>query len=185
MKKTGIIIIIVLILVVILAFVFLKDNKDDNLSNNEKEVGKMQIKSVFNHNEKIPNIYTCDGEDKSPEIFISEVPGGAKSLVLIVDDPDAPAGTWVHWLLWNIDPGIASIGENSIPVGAKQGMNDFKKLEYGGPCPPSGTHRYFFKVYALDIELDLEEGSSKEELEKAMKGHMLDKAELIGVYSRG
>jgi len=111
----------------------------------------------------------------NPPIEIIDAPSQTKSFVLIVDDPDAPAGDWVHWILFNIPPNTKKIEENSIPHGAKQGMNDFKILEYKGPCPPSGSHRYFVKLYALDVELDLIESSNKSEIQKAMHNHILDK----------
>ncbi len=136
----------------------------------------------FEQEGKIPEIYTCDGKDINPELHISEIPGSAKSLALIVDDPDAPSGTFVHWVMFNIPPG-EKIAENSAP--GKQGSNNFGKTAYGGPCPPSGTHRYYFKLYALDTELDLAEGSSKQELLDAMEGHIVEEAELMGTYARG
>lgn len=136
--------------------------------------------SAFEHEGGIPDKYTCRGEDINPQLDIEEIPEGAKSLVLIMDDPDAPRGLWVHWVVWNI-PIVSKIDENSVPEGAVQGLNDFNKYEYGGPCPPSGTHRYFFKVYALDTKLDLDAESRKEDVEKAMQGHILAKAELIGL----
>jgi len=115
------------------------------------------------------------------QLIIEDIPPEAKSLALIVDDPDAPMGTWIHWVVFDI-PVVSKIEEDSIP--GKQGINDFGKKNYGGPCPPSGTHRYYFKTYALDTELNLEEGISKKNLEKAMEGHIMDKAELIGLYKR-
>ncbi|NIR46912.1 YbhB/YbcL family Raf kinase inhibitor-like protein [candidate division KSB1 bacterium] len=136
---------------------------------------------AFKHNELIPAKYTCDGEDINPAFDIEDIPDDAKSLALVVDDPDAPAKTWVHWVVYDM-PVISHINEGSIP--GKQGINDFGKQDYGGPCPPSGTHRYFFKIYVLDQELNLDEGISKEDLEKAMEGHILDKTELIGLYQR-
>jgi len=136
----------------------------------------------FKHNEPIPRKFTCQGQDVSPALIIEGVPGGAKGLALIVDDPDAPMGTWVHWVVYDI-PVVPRIDENSIP--GKQGINDFGREDYGGPCPPSGTHRYFFKIYALDKKLDLKEDIRKRDLEKAMEGHILDKAELIGLYKKG
>jgi len=146
---------------------------------------KMKITSqAFSHNSFIPKKYTCDGENISPPLIITEAPANAKSLVLIVDDPDAPAGTWVHWVVFNIDPTIKEIGENSVPAGAILGKNDFGKLDYGGPCPPSGTHRYFFKIYTLDTTLNLPEGTTKAEAEKSMEGHVLDKEELVGLYKK-
>lgn len=136
---------------------------------------------AFGHNQMMPNRFTCDGEDICPALEIRDIPAGARSLALIVDDPDAPMGTWVHWVVYDI-PVISAISENSIP--GKQGSNNFGMKDYGGPCPPSGTHRYFFKLYALDKKLEEKEGLSKQELEKAMQGHILDKAELIGLYKR-
>ena len=124
-----------------------------------------------------------DGEDINPTLTIEDIPPEAKSLALIVDDPDAPMGTWVHWLIWNIKPNIKgfSKGEN---ITFPQGKNDFGKLNYGGPCPPSGTHRYFFKLYALDTMLELGEGSNKKQLEKAMSDHIIEEGQIMGTYSR-
>jgi hypothetical protein len=150
-----------------------------------KEV-KMKISSTaFGHNDQIPKKYTCDGSDINPPLKFEGVPANARSLALIVDDPDAPAGTWVHWVVWNIDPKTSEIKENSVPKGAMQGMNDFRKHDYGGPCPPSGTHRYFFKLYALDTTLNIGAGARKTALESSMKGHILAEAQLIGLYERG
>lgn len=145
----------------------------------------MNISSpVFKNNEPILPKYTCDGENISPPLQISGTPEGAKSLVIIVDDPDAPGRTFVHWTVWNIDPEIGEIPENSVPKGGKEGMTDFGRPGYGGPCPPSGVHRYFFKLYALDTILDLPEGAAKQDIEQAMQNHILAKCELIGLYSR-
>lgn len=142
----------------------------------------MIIKSPdFDHNEMIPSKFTCDGIDINPTLIIQDPPSGTKSLALIADDPDAPMGTWVHWVVFNI-PLITQIDEDSIP--GTRGMNDFRKLDYGGPCPPSGTHRYFFKLYALDTKLALEEGIKRDDLERAMEGHILAQTEVIGLYSR-
>jgi len=142
---------------------------------------KMNVKSVFSNNENIPKKFTCDGQNISPPIEIENIPEGTKSLALIVDDPDAPGGMFVHWVTWNISP-QKKIEENTAP--GKQGTNDFPMQGYGGPCPPSGTHRYFFKVYALDSELDISSDSKKQDLEKAMQTHIIEKAELIGLYKR-
>jgi Raf kinase inhibitor-like YbhB/YbcL family protein len=143
----------------------------------------MKISSpAFAANAKIPAEYTCDGQDKNPPLEIEGVPSNAKSLAIIVDDPDAPAGTWVHWVLWNVDTATRKIETGSVPKGAKQGVNDFKKNGYGGPCPPSGSHRYFFKLYALDTGLDLPGKTAKADLERAMKGHVIAQAETIGRY---
>src|SRR3989344_597362 len=137
----------------------------------------MKITSpVFSHNQSIPKKFTCQGEDVNPELALDGIPAETKSLALIVDDPDAPMGTWVHWVVFDISPETTKIAEDTIP--GKQGWNDFGRRDYGGPCPPSGTHRYFHKVYALDTVLNLKEGIKKSELEKAMKGHILDQAEM-------
>jgi len=137
--------------------------------------------SAFENNRAIPPKYTCDGEDVNPPLKIEGVPEEAKSLALIVEDPDAPAGLWIHWVVWNIPPTV-TIKENSVP--GTEGMTTSRARVYGGPCPPSGTHRYFFKVYALDTKLDLSENSGKREVEKAMQNHVLAGGELIGLYSR-
>ncbi len=152
-----------------------KINKD------KKFINKMEIKSPdFENNQKIPKKFTGDGENINPNIDILNIPKKTKSLVLIVDDPDAPSGTWNHWLVFNIPVATIRISENSVP--GIQGKNSWGKNEYGGPMPPSGTHRYFFKIYALDIELGLDENIDKNGIEIAMKNHILDKAELIGLY---
>ena len=149
-----------------------------------KEAGRaMKITSPsFKNNEKMPAKYTYDGEDINPPLEIENLPEGTKSLALIVDDPDAPMKTWVHWVVYDIPPSNR-IEEESIP--GKQGVNDSGAKDYHGPCPPSGTHRYYFKVYALDKVLGLDEGISKGDLEKAMQGSVLSSAELIGLYKRG
>ena len=147
--------------------------------------GIMKITSpVFNQGEAIPSKYTCDGENMSPPLSIAEVPEGTVSLVLICDDPDAPGGDWVHWLVWNIEPGVGEIAENSVSSGAVEGTTSFGKTGYGGPCPPSGTHRYFFKIYALDTNLELDSSAEKAKLLEAMEGHVLGQGELMGRYSR-
>jgi Raf kinase inhibitor-like YbhB/YbcL family protein len=139
------------------------------------------VASDFEHNQPIPKRYTCDGEDINPPLAIEGIPEETKSLVLIVDDPDAPVGTWVHWVVWNI-PVTSAIAENSVP--GKEGFNSWNRNSYGGACPPDGTHRYFFKVYALDIVLDLGVNANKADVEKAMKGHIVAQGELIGLYGR-
>lgn len=144
------------------------------------------LSSAFDHEGKIPTIYACDGI--SPPLKFTNVPENTKSLVLIMDDPDAKdivGYTWVHWLVWNIPPATKGIAEGSVPVDALEGKNGMGTNGYQGPCPPVGrTHRYFFKLYALDIVLDLPEGATKEQLEEAIEGHILAEAELIGLYSR-
>jgi len=142
----------------------------------------MKIKSdSFEDEGNIPSRYSCQGEDINPSLMLSDVPQGARTLVLIVDDPDAPMGTWTHWLVWDIEPREV-IKEGSIP--GIQGKNDFGKNDYGGPCPPSGTHRYFFKIYAMDSKLGLKEGASRSMLEESMNGHVLDKCSIMGRYKR-
>ncbi len=149
------------------------------------KMGDLKISSTaFSNNGNIPSKYTCDGSDINPPLLIEDVPQGAKSLVLITDDPDAPMGTWVHWVVWNISPQTRVIKENDTPPGASSGLNDFRKKSYGGPCPPSGTHRYFFKLYALDTALDLPAGAKKADVEKAMKGHIISRTQVIGLYKR-
>lgn len=135
----------------------------------------------FANNGFIPQKFTCEGEDINPPLVMESIPALTRRLALIIDDPDAPVGTFIHWVVYNI-PVISRIEENSIP--GKQGINDFRRRNYGGPCPPSGTHRYFFKVYALDERLELAEGINKAGLEKAMEGHLLAKTELIGLYRK-
>jgi hypothetical protein len=157
---------------------------------NSSSTGTMKLESTaFSHNDLIPSQYTCDGEDISPPLSWNDPPAASKSLVLICDDPDAPMKTWVHWVAYNLPPETRSLPENlpvgnSLAKGGLQGKNDFGKISYGGPCPPRGTHRYFFKLYALDRMLDLKPGATKAQVEAAMKGHILAQAELIGRYSR-
>jgi Raf kinase inhibitor-like YbhB/YbcL family protein len=137
--------------------------------------------SAFQSNGPIPAKYTCEGKDINPPLDIAEIPEKAHSLALIVDDPDAPGKTWVHWVVWNI-PITHHIKENSAP--GEEGWNDFKRTAWGGPCPPAGTHRYFFKVYALDTLLQLPSKTTRMELEQVMGKHILAYGELIGVYKR-
>lgn len=145
-------------------------------------IGTLDISSPsFKSRELIPAKYTCDGENISPGIDIKELPEGTKSLVLIVDDPDAPKGTFDHWVMWNIPP-TKSIPENTVP--GVEGWNGKGENKYTGPCPPSGKHHYYFKVYALDIMLDLVPISRKSDVESAMKDHILGQGELVGLYSR-
>ncbi len=154
----------------------------------------MNIKSPsFTHNSEIPVRFTCEGDDVSPALSWSNIPQGSKSLALIVDDPDAPDPaapkmTWVHWVLYNIPPESDGLPEAvtaaALPPGTKQGQNDWKKTGYGGPCPPIGRHRYFFKLYALDILLPDLNKPTKTELEQAIQGHIIGKTELIGTYQK-
>ena len=152
----------------------------------------MEIKitsSAFEDGGLIPAKYTCDGADVSPPLQWDAVPEGTRSIALICDDPDAPMGTWVHWVLFNLPSDAKELAENipteeTLPNGAKQGVNDFGRVGYGGPCPPGGTHRYFFKIYALDTEVGLEAGADKRQLLKAMEGHILEQGQLVGKYKR-
>lgn len=148
-----------------------------------KREESMKITSPeFKNNGYIPKKFTCEGEDVNPRLIIEDIPEDTKSLTLIVDDPDAPMGTWVHWVVFDI-PVVSKIEEDSVP--GKLGITNSGKREYHGPCPPSGTHRYFFKIYAVDTVLNLSEGISKGALEKTMQGHILDQAQLIGLYQKG
>ncbi len=140
--------------------------------------------AAFDNNANIPSKYTCDGQDAQPPLTISDVPTAAKSLALIVDDPDAPAGDWVHWLVWNIKPDTKEIAENNVPQDAMQGTTSSGKQAWGGPCPPSGVHHYQFKLYALDTVLDLPASGKKGDLEKAISSHLLDSTMLVGLYQR-
>jgi Raf kinase inhibitor-like YbhB/YbcL family protein len=145
---------------------------------------KMKITSpAFQEGANIPSKFSCDGADTSPPLQIADIPSGAKSLALIVDDPDAPSGLFTHWTVWNIPPQTSVVGEGSAPKGV-QGTNDFGKSGYGGPCPPSGTHRYYFQIFALDRELDLPFGAKRGQLDAAMKGHVVAQGELMGRYAR-
>lgn len=144
----------------------------------------MKLTTDFEHNGNIPSIYTCDGDDLAPILNILDVPSTAKELAIIVDDPDAPVGTWVHWVLYNIPVVTKKIDNKNLTPEIKQGMTDFGRIGWGGPCPPNGEHRYFFKLYALDKNLDLPLGVTKKELEQAMENHIIEKTELIGLYDR-
>lgn len=145
--------------------------------------------NAFDEGGLIPSKYTCDGVDVSPPLRWDGIPEGAASIALICDDPDAPMGTWVHWVLFNLPARAKELAENiptteTLADGARQGINDFGKIGYGGPCPPSGTHRYFFKIYALDTQLDLATGADKSQLLEAMEGHILAQGQLMGKYKR-
>lgn len=158
-----------------------------------KEAKRMVVTSVFKNGEFIPKKYACEGEDINPELVITNVPKNAKSIAIICDDPDAPIGTFVHWVIWNIpvDGDSVKIPEGlkkleKLTEGTMQGYNDFGKIGYNGPCPPRGhgVHHYHFKVYALDTLLDLKGKVKKTDLEKAMKGHIIESAEIVGLYER-
>ena len=136
---------------------------------------------AFRHGEMIPSRYTCDGEDINPPLEIEDIPPDTRSLALIVEDSDAARGVWVHWVVYDITP-RSRIEENSVP--GTLALNDFGREKYAGPCPPSGTHRYYFKLYALDTMFDLPDGAGAQVLKEREEGHVLDKAELMGVYTR-
>jgi len=143
---------------------------------------RLKVQSTaFKNGGQIPSKYTCEGENINPEIEISSIPENTRSIALIVEDPDAPRGVYDHWIVWNIPPN-ETIPENSRP--GVSGKNSFGNTSYGGPCPPSGSHRYFFKVYALDRELDIAAGSDKQKLKEAMKDHVLGSGELMGHYQK-
>jgi Raf kinase inhibitor-like YbhB/YbcL family protein len=153
-----------------------------------KEIKKMKELAVtspaFTDGGSIPVRYTCDGPDISPPLALAAIPSGTRSLALIVDDPDAPSGTWVHWVMWNISADTRDIKEGQIPSGAMQGQNDWKRNSYNGPCPPSGTHRYLFKIFALDTTLDLPPSTTKTSLERAMHGHIIAQGLITGKFRR-
>lgn len=200
--KKSVIIGIVVAIILLIGIILLISNKNINQIVNiniEKDEGgegvdiggnegigngesKMEVKSVFNQGEKIPVKYTADGDDVNPGLEISGIPENAKSLVLIMDDPDAPMGTWIHWVVFNIPVSVNKIDEGASP--GIVGVNSWGRNNYGGPSPPSGVHRYFFKVYALDSELSLDSSAEKSDVESAMQGHILDHGELMGVYER-
>jgi hypothetical protein len=185
-KKFAIIIIV--IIAAIMAYFFFINNKnisvDQSFNQDRSVLTNMKISSnAFEHMGLIPSIYTCDGANINPSLNFDSVPTETKGLVLIMDDPDAPMGTWDHWVVFNIPPDTKEIKEGSEPAGT-QGITSFRKTGYGGPCPPDREHRYFFKLYALDTLLDLPEGSAKKKVEAAMQGHILAEAELIGRYTR-
>jgi len=190
MGLRNLLIIVIVLVLIGLGIIFINQNKakknqELGTANNIQPATYMKLtSSAFTNHQSIPVKYTCDGKNVNPPLTISDVPENAKSLVLIMDDPDAPMGTWVHWTVWNIDPKTKEISENSLLEGAIEGITSFGKPGYGGPCPPSGTHRYFFKLYALDTSLSLPKTATKAELEKAMTGHIINTEELVGLYSR-
>ena len=161
----------------------------DDLSNNkdDRKITKppMQVSSpMIRHGQPIPEKYTCEGEDINPQITVLGAPEKTKSFAVIVDDPDAGNKTWNHWIMWDIPPEFSSISENSVPVGAVQGKQSFGNYKYEGPCPPSGEHRYFFKVFALNNMLKLPEDTSKTELLNYIDENLIEKAEFYGIYSK-
>ena len=176
--------------IIILTFVMLIWGFHHDAFSAQKGAGKMQItSSAFTEGSMIPGKYTCDGQDISPPLEWKIAPVGIKSFTLISDDPDAPVGTWVHWVAYNIPSNTTKLDENVKPEkefknGMRQGSNSWPKIGYGGPCPPSGTHRYYFKLYALDVVLDIKPGATKEQVLQLMKGHVIAEAQLMGKYKR-
>ena len=179
----------ILCLLGLLTFLFVYFGLDESGAQ-VKGGNSMEIKSsAFKSGARIPAKHTCDGVDVSPLLEWGKLPAGTKYLALICDDPDAPMGTWVHWVLYDVPASAGGLPEKLPPLkeladGTKQGMNDFRAIGYGGPCPPSGEHRYFFKLYALDGPTGLKPGATKTQLLAAMKGHILAEAELMGKYKR-
>lgn len=184
----------------VLFFFFSCQNKNTSTVDKQQSVNNEKSKSVnnrsemkiisssFNEGDLIPSQYTCTGENISPPVSWTGIPANAKSLALVVDDPDAPAGDWVHWVIYNIPFSMTGLQEKfpkskTMDNGIIQGVNDFKNNGYNGPCPPSGTHRYYFRLYALDINVN-DADLSKDELNKAMDGHILAKSELMGKYKK-
>lgn len=153
----------------------------------ETNMSRMKLKSkAFENNQQIPKRHTCDGENLSPPLSIEEIPDGTKSMAVIVEDPDAPVGIFTHWLVWNMPPQFDELPEGSPPPSSLQGINGFGDEKWGGPCPPPGPeHRYIFKIFALDTILELKKEVRKPLLEEAIEGHIIDQAELIGLYGRG
>lgn len=177
------ILIVALVIVGIIIFCSTQRSKPELLK--IKEIDSMRLTSIaFENNQNIPVRYTCDGKNISPPLQISEVSNQAKSLVLIVDDPDSPSGSFTHWVLWNIDPSVSIIEEGKIPEGSLQGVNDFRERSYGGPCPTTGMHHYHFRLYALSEKVNIDSHSTKEDVENEISSFVFDKAELIGLYQR-
>ena len=179
-------------LLVSLACLFFLKGTTDGVYAKTRGGAKMEItitSTAFTHGGMIPREYTCDGRDISPSMAWAGVPEGTKSLAIICEDPDAPMGTWVHWVLFNIPATVNALPKSMttdkvLENGARHGINDFRKFGYGGPCPPGGTHRYYFKIYALDTELTQEPGLTKAKLLKAMDGHIMAEGQLMGRYKR-
>jgi Raf kinase inhibitor-like YbhB/YbcL family protein len=175
--------ILVLVIFLIVGFLFFHHSKDKFKP--IKQEGQMQItSSAFKDDGSIPKIYTCQSQNINPPLTFNDVPSSAQSLVLILHDPDAPSGDFTHWLMWNIPVSTTDIKANSVPAGAMQGQNDFNKISYGGPCPPSGTHHYYFDLYALNIKLDLPETSERKDVEQAMQGHIVGQTSLVGTFNK-
>ena len=177
---------IIIVIIIGAFFLFIGQTAENGIDYESVTPITMNISSpAFQNNTDIPSKYTCDAENTSPELVFSEIPEGTQSLALISHDPDAPReGGWTHWVIINMDPDIGGITENSKPSSGTETTTDFGKPGYGGPCPPSGSHRYFFYLYALDTALSLDASAGKTEVEAAMEGHILETAQLVGLYER-
>ncbi len=185
MSRSVIISIALILLVVIIGRIWWWQAKRIPTTNLNERSTMHISSSAFDHNGTIPSTYTCDSENINPPLSVAAIPDGTKSLALIMDDPDAPNGDWVHWLVWDINPNITTIEQNSVPNGAVEGTTSGGKVGYGGPCPPSGVHHYHFKVYALDVaNLGLQPTATKADMLDTMDKHILAQGELIGLYSR-
>jgi Raf kinase inhibitor-like YbhB/YbcL family protein len=190
MKKAITVIILIIILGFAAGIIYKYSGKHTTVFNNQEQqkintTTPMTITSaVFADNQAIPKQYTCDGAGINPPLQFGSVPSEAKSLALLVEDPDAPTGIWIHWLMWNIPPTVNQIAENSVPTGAVQGQESSGQNVFGAPCPPSGIHHYIFTVYALDSTLTLPSYSTAENLQAAMQGHIIEQAQIIGLYGR-
>jgi Raf kinase inhibitor-like YbhB/YbcL family protein len=191
MRKLGAIFILAIILV-LAAIVYYRGFRvnratfvNSSLNSSTNTTIPVTISSpVFQNGQPIPKKYTCDDQGTNPPLQFSDVPKQTQSLALVIDDPDTAVGTWTHWLVWNIDPRATSIAENSVPTGAVQGQTSSGQNVYGGPCPPSGTHHYHFKLFALDGKLTIPSYSDISAFQQAINGHVISQAELVGVYSR-
>jgi len=186
-KKLYIILALFILAIALSIFIFVSLNKKTAVVTQpqiQNLISMRLLSPEFKNNEIIPGKFTCDGLNISPELKIYGIPDNAVSLALILDDPDSIGGNWSHWVMWNIDPKTDTIAENTVPAGAIVGKSDFGENKYGGPCPPSGSHRYVFHLYALDIKLDIAPNSTKADLLKAMENHLIAETELMGVYSR-
>ena len=184
-KKTFLFLVVAMILLILAVSAVYLSKSEDEIKLTDNNMNILITSPAFKDGLPIPKKYTCDGENVSPEFFISGVPENAKSLVLISDDPDAPNGDWVHWVLYNIDPKTDRIREGEMPAGAIGGKTSFGHDKYGGPCPPSGkTHHYYFKIYALNITLDIGPVADKQAVLEAIGGHILAEGQVMGIYER-
>ena len=188
--RFGIIVLILAILVLFFVFMFSKQNQstvnnEPNSRSSTNKNGGLEITSpAFRNNQSIPARYTCNGRDIHPPLSFAKIPPNTRILVLMAEDPDAPSKPFTHWLAWNLIPNIKLLEEGRLPDGSLEGQNDFGLIGYNGPCPATGTHHYHFKVYALDIPLVLNAGISKEQLDAAIAGHVIEEATLIGTYKK-